>query len=72
MTGQQFIDKLTKQMMDREKLQTEYTPADLTQDAAAIGLWYRKPSDREFAQEQDLEAARKEVAPLTEWGRGTE
>lgn len=68
MTGQEFIDALQREIMDGGKMNLEYTPADLTKDAAAVGLWYRKPSEQEQMQEEDLKAAREETAKLEQPG----
>ncbi len=56
MTGQQFIEAMTKQIAGRGMLLREYVPADLTKDAAEIGLWYRKPT----GAEEDVQAAQEE------------
>jgi len=71
MTGQEFIDTLECKIMERGKLDEEYTPADLTLDAAAAGLWYRKPltlTEQQEMQEQDLTAARMETSQLDKAG----
>jgi hypothetical protein len=71
MTGQEFIDALQRVLLERGKLSEEYTPADLTMDAAAVGLWYRKPStyeEQEKEQKADLVAARAETAKLDKTG----
>ena len=71
MTGEEFIDALQRVIMERGKLTEVYTPADLTLDAATVGLWYRRPSsiaEQEKMQEEDLAAARKETAKLHQPG----
>ena len=62
MTGQNFIDALTRQITLRGKLDVDYTPSDLTIDAASTGLWYRKPSTYD---EQAKMQAEDILAPKT-------
>lgn len=61
MTGQQFLDELTKVIQTRNALLREYTPADLTRDASEVKLWFRQPSY--YAEERGaaVEGARTEV-----------
>jgi hypothetical protein len=64
MTGQEFLDAMHKQLMQVGALEKEYTPSDLSRDAAVVGLWYRKPGnyqEQNEAQNADEKAARDEM-----------